>query len=342
MAQLEAHWTQITASSRLQRSSQCLSVIGSEAYIFGGELLPRQPVSNQFDVIAIGNNNAQDNVTTLAEPSTPAPIPRVGSTAATLNGVMYLFSGRGGLDMAPIEEKGSLWQYDPRSSQWELVEPNDRSAPYPPGRSYHASTTDSNENIFIHAGCPEHGRLSDLWSFNITTKTWTELAAAPSPPRGGTSLAAHGRKLYRMNGFDGKTEQGGAIDVYDIAARTWSTISFIPDGVQGPTPRSVSALLVVHISGREHILTLFGEGDPSALGHAGAGKMFDDVWAFDLDSQKWHKATSVGSELPAARGWFDADVMVRETDQQSVIVHGGLAEDNTRLGDVWKLDLHFK
>jgi hypothetical protein len=59
MAQLEAHWTQITASSRLQRSSHCLSVIGSEAYIFGGELLPRQPVSNQFDVIAIGNNNGE-------------------------------------------------------------------------------------------------------------------------------------------------------------------------------------------------------------------------------------------------------------------------------------------
>ncbi|ETS74737.1 hypothetical protein PFICI_13221 [Pestalotiopsis fici W106-1] len=341
MAHLEAQWTQLTANPRLQRSSQCLSVISSQAYIFGGELLPRQPVSNEFDVVTLDKNN-EAAATTLPVPRGPAPIPRVGSTTATIDGAIYMFSGRGGLDMAPIEEKGSLWRYDPIGSLWELVEPSDPAAAYPPGRSYHASTSDGAKNIFIHAGCPENGRLSDLWSFNIQTKTWTELEAAPSPPRGGTSLAAHEGKLYRMNGFDGKTEQGGALDVYDIAARSWSTISFSPDGVQGPTPRSVSALLVVRINGREHVVTLFGEGDPSALGHAGAGKMFDDVWAFDLVSQKWSKATPTGAQLPAARGWFDADVMGVDADQQFVIVHGGLAEDNTRLGDVWKLSLQFR
>ncbi|KAI0167734.1 kelch repeat protein [Pestalotiopsis sp. NC0098] len=250
-----------------------------------------------------------------------------------------MFSGRGGLDMAPIEERGALWRYHPRESQWELIEPSDQNAPYPPGRSYHASASDGIENVFIHAGCPERGRLSDLWSFNIRTKTWTELEGAPSPPRGGTSLAAHGGKLYRMNGFDGTTDQGGAIDIYDIATRSWSTFSFSPDGVHGPTPRSVSALLVVRISGRDHIVTLFGEGDPSALGHAGAGKMMDDVWAFDLASKGWRKAAPISGQLPAARGWFDADVTGRDADQQRVIVHGGLTEDNTRLGDVWKLEL---
>ncbi|KAK6217926.1 hypothetical protein LQW54_003214 [Pestalotiopsis sp. IQ-011] len=117
-----------------------------------------------------------------------------------------------------------------------------------------------------------------------------------------------------MNGFDGTTEQGGAIDVYDIATRSWSTLSFLPDGIKGPTPRSVSALLLVRISGRDHIVTLFGEGDPSALGHAGAGKMMADVWAFDLASKQWLKADPVGAQLPAARGWFDDDVTGRDAD----------------------------
>lgn len=51
MASLLAKWTKLASSERLQRSSQSLSVIGSQAWIFGGELLPRQPVDNRLDVI---------------------------------------------------------------------------------------------------------------------------------------------------------------------------------------------------------------------------------------------------------------------------------------------------
>jgi hypothetical protein len=29
-------------------------------------------------------------------------------------------------------------------------------------------------------------------------------------------------------------------------------------------------------------VTIFGERNPSSLGHAGAGKMFGDVWAYDI------------------------------------------------------------
>lgn len=239
--------------------------------------------------------------------------------------------------MAPVEENGAVWRYTPSRSAWELLKPADPPGqPFPAGRSYHAMASDGADLLFVHAGCPEEGRMQDLWSFSLSSLAWRELAPAPGPARGGPGLAYLGQKLYRMNGFDGSTEQGGSVDVYDLAADKWSSFAFKPDGRDGPGPRSVSALLAVSVKGRSFLVTMFGECDPSSLGHAGAGKMLSDVWAFDVDEKYWVELEAAG-DMPAARGWFDADVF-RGDGQDAIIVHGGLAEDNSRLGDIWRLD----
>lgn len=236
--------------------------------------------------------------------------------------------------MAPIEEHGAIWEFDTATSTWSLIKPlTTNSTAVPVARSYHCMTSDGKDTLYIHAGCPESGRLSDLWAFNVSRKEWTELAPAFDPPRGGTSIAFTEGKLYRMNGFDGKTEQGGNLDIYTLETNSWETHVYAPDGKDGPTPRSVSALLPISVSGRSRLITLFGERDPSSLGHQGAGKMLGDVWSFDIGNKKWEQVDLQGSELPLARGWFDADVAA----SNAIIVHGGLGESNDRLGDVWKL-----
>lgn len=196
-------------------------------------------------------------------------------------------------------------------------------------------TGDGRDTLYLHAGCPEKGRLADLWAFSLSRKQWTELAPAADPPRGGTSIAFVKGKLYRMNGFDGKTEQGGCVDIYCPATNSWTSHAFLPDGKAGPTPRSVGVLVPVVRDGRDMLLTMFGERDPSSLGHQGAGKMLDDVWAFDIESKTWAEVNAQGGEYPEARGWFDADVVGANT----VVVHGGLGESNNRLRDIWTLEL---
>jgi hypothetical protein len=62
--------------------------------------------------------------------------------------------------------------------------------------------------------------------------------------------------------------------------------------------------------------------------------MLGDVWSFDIGNKKWEQVDLQGSELPLARGWFDADVAA----SNAIFVHGGLGESNDRLGDVWKLE----
>ncbi|KAI9680067.1 MAG: hypothetical protein M1817_005083 [Caeruleum heppii] len=99
--------------------------------------------------------------------------------------------------------------------------------------------------------------------------------------------------------------------MYDVEEETWNSLPFPADGKSGPEPRS---------------------------GHEGAGKMRGDVWVFDIASQTWTEAEAGPDERPAARGWFDADVMHR-TESDAIVVHGGLDESNERLGDVWMLTL---
>jgi hypothetical protein len=141
-----------------------------------------------------------------------------------------------------------------------------------------------------------------------------------------------------MNGFDGTKEQGGSVDIYDIADSTWQTQTFPADGNAGPEARSVCALLPARILGKDKLITLFGERDPSSLGHAGAGKMLSDVWVYDIVENWWTPLPTDGKDgLPDPRGWFDADVTTGPDGKSSIIVHGGLGENNERLTDVWQL-----
>lgn len=137
-------------------------------------------------------------------------------------------------------------------------------------------------------------------------------------------------------------EQGGAVDVYNIKDGKWSTVKYKPDGVEGPESRSVAALVPIKTnSDSELLVTMFGEGSPSNLGHDGAGRMFSDVWAFIVSSEEWQRVEFLDQDpAPAPRSWFDADIWTTgDANGERVIVHGGLHDSNQRLDEVWILQI---
>lgn len=255
---------------------------------------------------------------------------------AAIDQTLYVFSGRGGESMSALSENGGLWTFTPSTSSWSLLTPADSSAPYPEARSYHSTTSDGSGTLFIHAGCPASGRLRDFWSFDVQSRSWTQLPEAPGPQRGGTSLCFAAGKVWRMGGFDGKEEIGGSVDSFDLASKEWKSFAFQADGKNGPGARSVATLLPLKVAGKQYLVTVFGEADPSSLGHAGAGKMLEDAWAFDLESQTWSKLDikEAAEGKPAPRGWFGATAV---SDRVLAVV-GGLGEDNERLDDAWTLE----
>ncbi|TKA63402.1 hypothetical protein B0A55_12201 [Friedmanniomyces simplex] len=149
--------------------------------------------------------------------------------------------------MAPIDESGGVWEYTPSTSEWALLSPRDSSREaipeaipeafpeaipeaIPEKRSFHCLTDDGCDTLYLHAGCPEKGRLSDLWAFKVSDSAWTRLGSAPEPGRGGTSIAFTGTLLYRMNGFNGKNELGGALDIYNRPTNSRTSHAYLADG----------------------------------------------------------------------------------------------------------------
>jgi Galactose oxidase, central domain len=154
------------------------------------------------------------------------------------------------------------------------------------------------------------------------------IASADILRRSSQTLSVVGTSTYI---FGGELEQGGSLDSYDPDTDRWYTFQYTPDGKSGPIPSSVSSLLPITLSGRASLVTLFGELDPTALGHEGAGKF---IWKYDIEDNKWSQVRVGTGEKPAPRGWFAADAL----GEDKIVVHGGLDEDNTRLGDIWILD----
>lgn len=426
---LTGTWEKIDIPS-LPRSSHTVNIIGGSAYIFGGEVSPREPVDNNMHVVrlplsgasadyyqikatnlevetakveppvtdaetddaaeksepkdtaaqqeGLPKDSSMDDVTLetpvvtkdkgkaialgLDPPLTNIPEARVGHATAVIGSRIFLFGGRGGPDMKPLEEAGRVWVFDTRTNTWSYLDPapaikGGAIVPHPAARSYHCATSYDRPQEFgtladskpaetwkewalgdtsktgipqdpvvgyvaenavdeeskgygtfiIHGGCLASGdRTCDIWAFDIFSRKWFEIPAAPGPARGGTSIAIHQNRLYRFGGFDGKTEIGGQLDFLDIETEmfedgrrktegtvrpkgTWQSVIAASDASANeeteawPGPRSVASLEVVPVpGGRDYLVVSFGETTPSSEGHAGAGKFLRDIWVYPL------------------------------------------------------------
>ncbi|MCJ1482726.1 hypothetical protein MMC06_002892 [Schaereria dolodes] len=322
---LRATFERIPINTRLPRSSHSLSIIKGHAYIFGGEIRPREPVDNAVHVYKLPSSTvAEADYNTIPAPASTesAPSPRVGHTAAVISDRIYIFGGRGGKEMQPLEEHGRVWVFDTTSSSWTHLDPAE-GLPYPVARSYHASVANEHPlpskqdhtispfgtpsieaygTVFIHAGCSDTGRLADIWAFDVATRTWSQYPDAPGPARGGPSLTLTQNRLYRFGGFDGKNELGG-LDYLELSqttfddrgghgelstipeSRKWESI-LAPVDVPAPGSRSIAGLQPITTgAGRNFLLLFLGERDPSSSGHERAGKFWGDVWSYQLHSQ---------------------------------------------------------
>lgn len=408
-------WRPIPTDQLLPRSSHSLSIVKGKAYIFGGEEIPREPADNHVHVFTLPQSEDDETdyqaITAKSSkgPKGPVPEKRVGHTATAIDHRIYVFGGRGGKEMKPLEEKGRVWVFDTRTNQWSFLDPI-KNTPYPESRSYHASTStlhplhplhgptdptalsmnasnsgfDDHGTVFIHGGCPVSGRKADVWGFDVAAQTWSRFPDAPGPARGGANLCFAQDRLYRFGGFDGQKELGGLQCLHfvvatfddkggkgemDVAPKTgqWETVE-APEGTQVPGDRSVAGLHPVTTGQGRHFLLLFlGERLPSGSGHDGAGKFWDDVWSFQLkpegmsaasfkDAARWlvGAKTAEGSwvkvdipetsmtggitDYPGPRGWF-ASSQGQDLDPGSVVLWGGVHENNQRAGDGWILTL---
>lgn len=336
--QLRAKLVRFRPEPALPRPSYPFCIISGQAYLFGGENKPRQPVDvpvHTSSLTRLPSSSAgaveSSSINTLGE----APTARVGHTVAPIEDSIYTYGGPNGVDPKPLEEHGRVWCFSTSNRAWSAWDPPAGSN-YPEGRSYHSATSEeASGNLFIHAGCPAGGRQTDLWKFSVESSRWTQLPSVPAPAREGPGFTFALGTLWRYGGFDGKHELGGQLDYLDVKAQSgsWKPVGFAEGACPGG--RSVIGLHAINTGEQDYLIALFGKRrfQSSSLGHAGAGVFWGDIWALALNKQgepashTWSRC-KVDGESPD-RGWLASDCL----DQSTIIVYGGFNGRNEREAD---------
>lgn len=219
-------------------------------------------VDNDMQVVILpsGSSSSADyrSIPARAE-STGGQLPekRSGHTAAVIGERIFVFGGRGGKELRPLEENGRVWIFNTRTDTWSFLDPMP-GTPYPAARYHHSSValekpefkkpsvekanparetprigsiaagvkTDDMEGghgtFFVHAGCPVGGRTNDLWGFDVRSRTWKEYPPAPGKPRGGAAICISKNRIYRYGGYNGEGEEGGQLDILELGLDTFA------------------------------------------------------------------------------------------------------------------------
>ncbi|GAO19458.1 uncharacterized protein UV8b_00132 [Ustilaginoidea virens] len=296
---VQATWERIDIPS-LPRSSHTLNVVSGCAYVFGGEVEPRQPVDNDMHIIRLPFSSAgadyhkvRAKATALPEQSQqqhspPAlsesptahqaqsslddvalqetssgkgkeiakdeasgmgqvPGPRVGHATAVIGSRIFLFGGRGGPDMQPLQEAGRVWVYDTRSHTWSYLDPapavkGGAIVPHPAPRSYHCATATNRPHDTPHPAGFKKPQTWRQWALGDAAKTgipqkpvvgYVAEEAVDQESDGYGTLLIHAGCLA-------SGDRTGDLWAFDVRARTWTELPAAPGPSRGGSSICIS------------------------------------------------------------------------------------------------------
>ena len=235
-APLKAAFKPIKAPS-IPRSSHTLSVVKNRAYIFGGEISPRQPVDNAMHIVTLPSTELteadyQEIPAKSSSSDGEVPAARVGHTASVIGGEIYVFGGRGGSSMSALEENGRVWVFSTTTKTWSHLDP-EPSAPHPEARSYHASASTAHPLPPPSHSSSTPAPDADL-AYPEDPSTEPPLNAEPPPPYTYGTLIIHAGCLSSGS----RTSDTWS---FDVSSRTWAPFPTAPDPARGGT-----SLALVH------------------------------------------------------------------------------------------------
>ncbi|KAL6363297.1 hypothetical protein LRP88_02709 [Fusarium phalaenopsidis] len=275
------------------RSSHSLDIIQGSAYIFGGEIEPREPVDNCMHVINLPWSGAGadyykikpplDDVPLASpveskakgkQPAGPEPLelgdvpaPRVGHATAVIGSRIFLFGGRGGPDMTPLDEAGRVWVFDTRSNNWSYLDPapavkGGNIIPHPAPRSYHTAAAIDRPRDFASPR-PKQPETWSEWALGDTSKT-----GIPQDPIVGN--VAEDAVDEESNGYGTFFVHAGCLTngertndiwAFNVHDRTWSELPAAPGPARGGTAICISKSRLFRFGGFDGETELGGQLD---------------------------------------------------------------------------------
>jgi len=202
---------------------------------------------------------------------------------------------------------------------WSELTPGSGPAPSP---RRHAGVVHDpvGHRLVVFGGEGATGRLDDIWAFDLTAETWSDLTPATGPaPRRTPSMVydPDGHRVLMWSGQSGGTFFDDVWS-FDLATETWS--EFTPPA---PIPGRRYGTVSVYDPVDDDLVT-FG-------GFTFQGR-FEDTWRFDPVADTWTEVTPGVS--PLKRCLHSAAYDSRD---HRMVMYGG--QNAGPLDDVWLLDL---
>ena len=258
-----------------------------------------------------------------------SPSARLGHTASVIDDQIYIYGGSDTIGGAPISENGVVWVFDTTSNKWSKIVPDAQSVT-PKDRMHHASVaTDRPRKPFrrtdegtapqapldparadilpepeaantygtfiIHGGAGHAQSYTDMYTFDIAARTWSELQTPPVPAGSTPSptLAMVGQRLYTFSAGQtlymdlGKatfSDKGGQGELGVTPLGPWTALPIDVEGHKsGPAERNGAALIPVTTGQGRNYLILIGGGPPSGLQSTStAAESLQDIWVLQL------------------------------------------------------------
>jgi hypothetical protein len=205
------------------RRSFATAKSGGLAYLIGGEV----PVAGPLPGASLALVEAYDPASDTWSSISPMPTARRAAAAATVNGVIYVFGGSGGVDLLATVEA-----FDTTTGMWST------RAPMPTPRRAAAATAVGSV-ICVFGGVGATGDLATTECYDPTTDKWTGALAAMPTMRDSLAAITVGATAYAIGGnnFVGGGTVGvgpvAAVESYDLASNTWATLTWFSTRRQG-------------------------------------------------------------------------------------------------------------
>ena len=297
------------------------------------------------------------------EPEVPSglgdvPPARVGHASATIGSRIFVFGGRGGPDMTPLEESGRVWVFDTRNHTWTYLDPAPAAAGavarFPPARSYHAAAAIDHPRDFPSDHRPKPATWHD-WAMGDSAKV-----GIPQAPIVGNVAAGavdeedegYGTFFIHAGCLAGG-ERANDIWGFDVRSKVWSELPTPPGPARGGTSICVTKGKIFRFGGFDGKQELGGQVDVLHLD----ADFFDDVvskgevavttrhgWETltpipqtdTLDPDLWPAPRSVSSLLPVHVHGRDYLLLLMGEESPSSDGHNAAG---TFLSDAWAFSI---
>jgi len=238
--------------------------------------------------------------------SKKVPEPREGAVFVGIGEVAYLFGGKGHNLLF-----NDVWKFDNNETKWTELEVKGEGPP--PGFNF-TSWSDNTSFFCVSEGIHYDDEGSESWLFYTTNETWTENCTDPKPKKPNCTDGIIGCAQADTYTFGGISEERGLLNTLYDGTEELST------NWENPPARKKHTLTRV-----SNYLVLFGGIDEG-------NNYLGDMWFFDLENDKWHKAPLKG-DIPSPRAEHS---VVRFED--TLILFGGEGNQGL-LNDFYKYNV---